>query len=140
MENAAKALTIAGGVFIALMILGALILMFSNLSSYQNQNDASAKQTQIAEFNNQYMPYDKENLTLMELKSLYNKIESNNTKNPDEQINTNIREKCQSVGIDIESDFKKIQDEQKMNRVFRCSNIKYNSEGKINEMTFENVN
>ena len=31
MENASKALIMAGGVLIALMIIGALVLMFSNL-------------------------------------------------------------------------------------------------------------
>ena len=48
MENATRALTMAGGILIALMILGALFLMFNNLSSYQNQNDTSTKSTQIA--------------------------------------------------------------------------------------------
>ena len=89
MENATRALTMAGGILIALMILGALFLMFNNLSSYQNQNDTSTKSTQIAEFNNQFEPYNKDNLnnkdnlTLMELHSVYNKVNSNNTKNPE---------------------------------------------------------
>ena len=73
MENATRALTMAGGILIALMILGALFLMFNNLSSYQNQNDTSTKSTQIAEFNNQFEPYNKDDLTLMELHSVYNK-------------------------------------------------------------------
>ena len=86
MENATRALTMAGGILIALMILGALFLMFNNLSSYQNQNDTSTKSTQIAEFNNQFEPYNKDNLTLMELHSVYNKVNSNNTKNPEYKI------------------------------------------------------
>ena len=35
MENASKALIMAGGVMIALLIIGSLLLMFNNLSSYQ---------------------------------------------------------------------------------------------------------
>ena len=68
MENATRALVMAGGILIALMILGALLLMFNNLSSYQNSNDANTKSSQIAEFNNQFEPYNKKDLTLMELK------------------------------------------------------------------------
>ena len=69
----------AGGILIALLILGALIMMFTSLQDYQNTNDAQTKNSQIAQFNNQFEPYNKDNLTLMELKSVYNKIESNNT-------------------------------------------------------------
>ena len=79
MENASKALLMAGGILIALLILGALIMMFTSLQDYQNTNDAQTKNSQIAQFNNQFEPYNKDNLTLMELKSVYNKIESNNT-------------------------------------------------------------
>ena len=113
MENATRALTMAGGILIALMILGALFLMFNNLSSYQNSNDASTKNSQIAEFNNQFEPYNKDNLTLMELKSVWNKIQSNNSKNPEYFIETNI------------------------NSIY--ANIDYDSEGRINKMEFKKI-
>ena len=35
MENASKALIMAGSVLIALMIIGALLLMFNSISNYQ---------------------------------------------------------------------------------------------------------
>lgn len=139
MENASKALVMAGGILISLMVIGALVLMFSNLSNYQNKNDASTKSSQIAEFNNQYSPYDKDNLNLMELKSLYNKIESNNVKNPDKQIISNIEEMCTKIGIDIKAEFKNIDDEHKQNRVFKCTTVEYDNTGRINMMTFEKV-
>lgn len=135
MENAAKALTIAGGIFIALMILGALILMFNNLSSYQNQNDATTKQTQITDFNNEFTPYDKTDLTLMELKSIYNKIVSHNKRNPDELISTNI----ETIYSEIEIDFKQLNEEHKQTAVFSCTKVGYASNGKINCMEFKRV-
>lgn len=92
MENASKALLMAGGILIALLILGALIMMFTSLQDYQNTNDARTKNTQIAQFNNQFEPYNKEGLTLMELKSVYNKIESNNKQHPEYEIEHNINE------------------------------------------------
>lgn len=136
MENATRALTIAGGILIALMILGALLLMFNNLSTYQNQKDTAAKTSQITEFNNQFMAYDKQDLTLMDLKSLYNKVISNNKKNPENPIETNV----ESVYPNITQEFKEISEEDKQNKVFKCKEIEYkNAEGKISKMLFEEV-
>ena len=47
MENASKALIIAGSVLIALMIIGALLLMFSNLSNYQSTNTQGTREAQV---------------------------------------------------------------------------------------------
>lgn len=74
MENASKALIMAGGVLIALMIIGALVLMFSNLSTYQETNIESNRDSQIVEFNNKYETYNKQNLRGSELYSLLNKV------------------------------------------------------------------
>ena len=54
MENASKALIMAGGVLIALLIIGSLLLMFNNLSSYQDTNIKETRTAQIIEFNNQF--------------------------------------------------------------------------------------
>lgn len=134
MENASRALVMAGGILIALIILGALLLMFNNLSSYQNSNDASTKSSQIAEFNNQFEPYNKNNLTLMELKSVYNKIQSNNTRNPEYTINQNIS----IIYAYISNDFSKLPEEDKQNKSFSCTEVKYNNpDGRISEMKFK---
>lgn len=74
MENASKALIMAGSVLIALMIIGALVLMFSNLTSYQETNKDVAKSAQIAEFNTQHETYNRNDLRGSELYSLLNKL------------------------------------------------------------------
>ena len=136
MENASKALLMAGGILIALLILGSLVLLFSNLQDYQNKTDASTKQAQIAEFNSQFEPYNKKALTLMELKSVYNKIISNNEKYPEYEIETNI----ETIYTKINDDFKDIDESEKINRVFRCTEIKYeNPDGRISYMKFKRV-
>lgn len=139
MENATRALTMAGGILIALMILGALLLMFNNLSSYQNQNDSNKEISKISEFNNQFEPYNKDNLTLMELKSIWNKIESNNIKNPEYTIQTNIED----VYSNIDGDFSNksiFSEDDKQTKVFKCIKIEYkNDKGRISKMEFEDV-
>ena len=136
MENASKALIMAGGILIALLIIGSLIFFGTTLQSYQNSENENVKDSQIAEFNNQYEPYKKDGLTLMELKSLYNKIESNNKKNPEYTINTNIS--SSSVYPDKAKDFKEIEESDKINFKFRCIGTKYETEdGRISEILFE---
>ena len=136
MENATKALLMAGGVLITLLVIGALVLMFSNLQDYQIKNNASIEQTEIADFNNQFEPYNKKDLTLMELKSVYNKIISNNEIHPEYTISTNI--KSSRAYLNIEMPFDEIAEDEKINRRFRCINIEYeNSGGRISKMEFK---
>lgn len=139
MENATRALVMAGGILIAVLILGALLLAFSNLSYYQEQNDSNEKSSQIAEFNNQFEAFNKKNLTLMELKSVWNKINSNNTKYPEYKIEENIED----VYANIDKNFKNetyFPEENKQNKKFECINIEYkNSEGRISKMEFKEV-
>ena len=138
MENAAKALLMAGGILIALLVMGALVLLFSNLSDYQNKTDASVKQSQIAEFNNQFEPYNRNDVTLMELKSLYNKILSNNAKS-EYKIETNIS--SPEVYENIEADSLSIPEDDKITLRFKCINIEYeNADGRISKIEFEKVN
>lgn len=74
MENASKALIIVGSVFIALMIIGALLLMFNNLSSYQEVGTQNTKEAQVIEFNNQYETFNRKNVRGSDLYSLLNKV------------------------------------------------------------------
>ena len=67
MENASKALIIAGSVLIALMIIGALVLMFSNLTNYQNTNIDTTRTAQIAQFNSEYETYNRQDVRGSEL-------------------------------------------------------------------------
>lgn len=149
MENASKALLMAGGVLIALLIIGSLVLLFTQLQDYQNTGDDYAKQSQIVKFNNQFDPYDRDNLTLMDLQSIYNKIVSNNNKNEEYQIIHNINDdlvNLKSENGDI-SDyffsrngkrFSDISEREKINRLFKCIEMDYDNEsGRINKMNFE---
>ena len=73
MENASKALIMAGSVLIALMIIGALILMFNNLTAYQETDTRSTRSAQISEFNSQFETYNRKEVRGSDLYSLLNK-------------------------------------------------------------------
>ena len=74
MENASKALVMAGSILIGLLVLGALILLFNNLSSYQNADIQNTRQAQVVEFNNEFTTYIREDVRGNELYSLLNRI------------------------------------------------------------------
>lgn len=74
MENASKALLMAAGVLISLVIIGAFILMMSNVTDYQNKSDVQVASEQIAEFNNTYETYNRNNVRGSDMVSLMNRV------------------------------------------------------------------
>lgn len=88
MENASKALIMAGSVLIAIMIIGALLLMFNSLSSYQNTEIQNEREAQTLAFNNQFSTYNRDNVRGSELYSLLNKVVDYNRRKSTEGTGT----------------------------------------------------
>jgi len=81
MENASKALLMAGGILIALLVIGALLLMFNQLGSYQDTKSNAEKVTQIADFNRDFAKYtESKNLKGTDIATLAFKIDDYNLK------------------------------------------------------------
>lgn len=74
MENASKALIMAAGVLVSLIIVGALVLTYNNLSSYQKVGQQNTKEAQVVEFNNQYETFNRNNVRGSDLYSLLNRV------------------------------------------------------------------
>lgn len=83
MENASKALIMAAGVLIALVIIGAFMLMMSNLTDYQEKSYQSKADAQTTEFNNQYVGYIRDNIRGSDMVSLMNKVLDYNSRKSD---------------------------------------------------------
>ena len=81
MENASKALLMAGGMLIALLIIGALVLMFNQIGDYEKGNQGMKKTSEIAEFNIDFVRYTEGNIKGVDIISLANKIINFNSKN-----------------------------------------------------------
>ncbi len=80
MENASKALIMAGGILTALLVIGALMLMFNQLGSYQRSNSNAEKNSQIAAFNREFEKYAESDVKGTDIISLANKIIDYNKK------------------------------------------------------------
>ena len=78
MENSSKALTIAGGVLIAILVTTLLVLGLSRLRSYQNTRISATKNQQTSQFNSQFESYNKKVVTGYEMISLGRMAEDTN--------------------------------------------------------------
>lgn len=81
MENASKALVMAGGILIALLVIGALLLMFNQVSDYQRSGTDLEKDQQLSDFNKEFSHYADGDIKGYELISLVNKVIDYNGKN-----------------------------------------------------------
>ena len=84
MDNAAKALLIAGGVLIAVLVASIGIYLMKNMGEDTARFYQMMEQSEISEFNEQFMKYDgREDLTMQEVVSIMNLARDNNKKNGD---------------------------------------------------------
>lgn len=58
MDNASRALTIAGGVLIALMVISLFVFARGRWSSYENAKSEAKRNEQIVQFNKRFEAYD----------------------------------------------------------------------------------
>lgn len=101
----------AGSVLIALLIIGALLLMFNNLSSYQETDTQSTKEAQVIEFNNQYETYNRKNVRGSELYSLMNRVVDYNKRKSTKGTGKNEGQYLAYAPMTIEVDLKEKQQE-----------------------------
>lgn len=85
MENAAKALQIAAGVLISLLVISALVYGYSQLTTLKQIEEDNEGKEKATEFNLSYEVYNRSGVYGSELLSLANKIEDYNIKQAQEQ-------------------------------------------------------
>lgn len=140
MENATKALTIAASVLIAVVILGALLLTFNSLSSYQSTNTKNIRDAQVLEFNNQYEIFNRKEVRGSDLYSLLNKVVDYNRRKSDDTKDENdegksILYKSMTVSYDLKNKNKDFAYDN-ISRIFMQNDMTVNlTTSKINQFT-----
>ena len=74
MENASKALLLAGGVLIAILLLSLLTYAWGLFSKYQSSNEELKNIENVAKFNEQFAQYNRDDLKGYEIITLLNKV------------------------------------------------------------------
>lgn len=161
MENASKALLMAGGILIAVLVIGVVAYMFNSSGFlFQSSEDIELAE-QIAAFNKEYEAYNRKLMRGTDIISIINKVNSNNEKYEDipeyqmtvkfrliESIEYNVNESTKTIQTGTytvlsknDSIWKNIKETDAFTefkrRIFDCTNITYNKQtGRINGMEF----
>ena len=95
MENASKALLIAGGVLIAILIISVLVVTINIINSNQKTREEALATEQLVEFNQKYEAYNKKALRGTDIITLMKMAIENNNKmeatNVGEQYFINVK-------------------------------------------------
>ena len=78
MENASKALLIAGGILLAMLTAGLIVLLVNNIQTMQNAQSEKKAQEQLVAFNRGYEAYNKRIMYGTDVISVVNKAIQNN--------------------------------------------------------------
>ena len=137
MENAAKALLIAGGVLISLLVITFLIYMLGHVRTIRNAEAEKVEVEKLQKFNQEYEAYNRTVMFGADVLSLVHKMKDNNVSgNYKMNCTVKIDEKTYSLS-DEELETK--LSENKTNP-YKCTGITYDSEtGKVKTMNFQNI-
>ena len=87
MENATKALLIAGSVLIAILLIALGLRIFNSTSDTTKNSQAAMKTTEIMTFNTQFTGFLNKDITAAQANSLEQKIIASNAVNKEHQVN-----------------------------------------------------
>lgn len=94
MENASKALLMAGGILIAILTITVLVMMFNKIGIFYSTEDNVASEEELSKFNLEYEAYHRDDVRGTELFSLLNKVANYNDRK------SNIGEEGLSIGYE----------------------------------------
>ena len=83
MENASKALIIAGAILISILLISVGILVMNSASGVQDEMASQMDATQKQSFNAQFSNYSGTNKTASDVRALYNTVNSSNATHDD---------------------------------------------------------
>lgn len=111
MENASRALVIAGGVLLSLIIIGVVMFAYRGITSLQKEKDISLSNEQVSKINEQIEKYTKKSIIYgSEVLSICNAIEDYSRKYPEsegyQKITAKIKIKANGKDNDIKECFK----------------------------------
>lgn len=106
MENATKALTMAGGILIAIMVLATLLYAATTWGIIPTAKDETDAVKQVAEFNQQYESYARKAIYGTDLVSVLNKAIDNNKKYNVKKANDDM---FINIHFEVSSDVKEIE-------------------------------
>ena len=154
MENATKALIIAGGMLIAMLIVGLLTWGYTQIRALQQANVTEEERQQVVDFNERFEAYNKKVVRGYQMISLYNFVYYTNTRYTEEVGYTPVTiivdglSDQNATGEDLVNYIQTYYDTMSSNQknalkqlYFECTGVEYdNRNSRVVKMTFRRVN
>ena len=154
MENATKALIIAGGMLIAMLIVGLLTWGYTQIRALQQANVTEEERQQVVDFNERFEAYNKKVVRGYQMISLSNLVYDTNTRYTEEvgytpvtiivdglssetaekeDLESYIQDKYDTMTSNEKNAFKQLY--------FECTDVKYDAKNsRVVSMNFRRVN
>jgi len=142
MENASKALLIAGGIFLGIITLSILVVLMNNISNIGASHEEKKKAQELAAWNAEWEAYNKSYLYGAEVLTVSNKAKQNNLEHKDNStyhvsIIINLDPKIIG-GAYVLPEQAEYELSLRKTEAFKCVGISYSNEtGRVCEMEFE---
>lgn len=134
MENASKALMIAAGVFIAIIILSIGVALYNQFSTHAEGYIQQRDSVELNKFNSNFEIYiNREDITAQDVVTVYNKIK----KYKDKGIEISLGLPSGTTLETEEGITEFLKDN--MQNSFKCSNITYGVYGQVSEISFGKI-
>lgn len=130
MENASKALIMAGGVLIAIIIVSVIVLAFQRSGNVSADYSKSISREEISTFNANFTKYLDHELTIHQVVTIYNFAKNNNTKQVD----------CDTT-YNATNIIEELKQEKTFNQetIYEIKIISYDSEGFVKKIRFNST-
>ena len=142
MENASKALIMAGGILIAIIIIALLVSTFSTINQFQMSNLSEEEQKKLIAFNEQYTKYLNQYVYGTDVKTLQNK-----------QTQTGVEVKFEPGSTGPGNTYTQAYEYHSGDfatgtsayyttdtKYYKCTNIEFNNNtGKVESITFKEI-
>lgn len=149
MENASKAVIMAGAVIVALILISLALIIYNNVKDSLNVADVQIDNIVIQEYNSKYLMYDKEYVTGIEVKECISDVlyTNANSSNPDVFVTgltvENKNEALEYVKIEVDNKGKKKATNNKLalnsinNSSRYTTSIKIGNDGLVENIIFK---
>lgn len=142
MENASKALLIAGGIFLGIITLSILVVLMNNISNIGSSQEEKRKAEELAAWNAEWEAYNKGFLRGADVLTVVNKAKQNNI-----EYKNNLEYQVE-VKVNINPDegwYEYLPDAEvqkevalRTTHVFSCVNIEYSEKtGRVNKIEYK---
>lgn len=151
MENASKALLMAGGVLIGLLILALAVYLFTTFGAQSREIQEEIQIQQLTQYNAQYTIYvGREDITIYEIISVANLAKENNEYYKDfSDFATayKVEVDAQTLGVDVQTKTQQelqgylqlnseVENNGNLKTTFKCTNVEYHDNGRVSYIKF----